>query len=76
LLGKAFAWLSPVGPKYEASVTDRGALVKFYANLNGLSRRIKAPPVTVLEGGFPAILEGLDRLRAGKVSGSKLVVRF
>jgi NADPH:quinone reductase-like Zn-dependent oxidoreductase len=76
LLGKAFAWLPPVGPKYEASAIDRAALVKFYSNLNGLSRQIKAPPVTVLEGGFPAILEGLDRLRAGKVSGSKLVVRF
>jgi NADPH:quinone reductase-like Zn-dependent oxidoreductase len=76
LLGKAFAWLPPVGPKYGASATDRAALVKFYANLNGLSRKIKAPPVTVLERGFPAVLEGLDRLRAGKVSGSKLVVRF
>jgi NADPH:quinone reductase-like Zn-dependent oxidoreductase len=76
LLGKAFAWLPPVGPKYEASATDRAALVKFYSNLNGLSRKIEAPPVTVLEGGFPAVLEGLDRLRAGKVSGSKLVVRF
>jgi hypothetical protein len=76
LLGKAFAWLPPVGPKYEACATDRAALVKFYSSLNGLSRKIKAPPVTVLEGGFPAVLEGLDRLRAGKVSGSKLVVRF
>jgi NADPH:quinone reductase-like Zn-dependent oxidoreductase len=76
LLGKAFAWLPPVGPKYEASAMDRAALVKFYAGLNGLSRMIKAPPVTVLEGGFPAVLDGLDRLRAGKVSGSKLVVRF
>jgi NADPH:quinone reductase-like Zn-dependent oxidoreductase len=76
LLGKVFAWLPPVGPKYEASTTDRAALVNFYSNLNGLSRKIKAPPVTVLEGGFPAILEDLDRLRTGKVSGSKLVVRF
>lgn len=76
MLGKAFAWLPPVGPKYPVSTEEREALVRFYGNLGSLAQRLRAPPVTVLEGGFPAILEGLDRLRAGKVSGSKLVVRF
>lgn len=76
MLGKAFAWLPPVGPRYAVSAEDRAILVRFYSGLYDLSQRIRAPPVTVLEGGFQGILEGLDRLRAGKVSGSKLVVRF
>lgn len=76
LLGKAFSWLPPVGPKYSLSSSDREALVRFYKSLFGLAKEIKAPPITVLENGFDGVIEGLNRLRAGKVSGSKLVVTY
>lgn len=76
LLGLGFAWLPPIGPKYEKSTTDREALVRFYAALPSLVAEIKAPPITVLEGGFESVLEGLDKLRAKKVSGTKLVVKY
>ncbi|KAF2010909.1 putative ToxD-like zinc binding oxidoreductase [Aaosphaeria arxii CBS 175.79] len=76
LLGRAFAWLSPIGPKYPASSTDRDALVRFYASLFQLARIIKAPPLTSIDGGFGGISEGLGRLRSKQVSGSKLVVKF
>ncbi|KAG4434408.1 hypothetical protein IFR05_010104 [Cadophora sp. M221] len=76
LLGRAFAWLPPIGPKYPVSSTDRAALVRFYKSLNTLAVDLKSPPLTVLNGGFDHIKEGLDRLRAGKVSGSKIVVKL
>ncbi|KAH6721814.1 putative ToxD-like zinc binding oxidoreductase [Leptodontidium sp. MPI-SDFR-AT-0119] len=76
LLGRAFAWLPPIGPKFPVSSTDRAALVRFYKSLNTLAVDLKSPPLTVLNGGFDDINEGLDRLRAGKVSGSKIVVKL
>ncbi|KAH8585888.1 putative ToxD-like zinc binding oxidoreductase [Bisporella sp. PMI_857] len=76
LLGRAFSWLAPVGPTYPVSPSDREALARFYKSLFGLAKELKPPPVTVLNGGFDDVLEGLDRLRKGKVSGSKLVVKY
>lgn len=76
LLGRAFAWLPPVGPKYEVSAEARAALVRYYKTLPEHVKRLRAPPTTLQQEGFAGVLEGLDKLRAGKVSGSKLVVRF
>ncbi|RII22894.1 putative zinc binding protein [Alternaria sp. MG1] len=74
LLGQAFAWLPPIGPKYPASPNDRHALVRFYSILHELAITVKAPPITLIDGGFEGILEGLNRLRSKTISGSKLVV--
>lgn len=76
LYGKAFQWLPPVGPKFPAMPEDRAALVRYYAGLEGLTGTLRALPVEVLEGGREAVLPGLERLREGKVSGKKLVVKF
>jgi len=37
--------------------------------------KIKAHPVDVRPGGLKGVLEGLDEMRKGKVSGKKLVYR-
>ncbi|KAH6716404.1 putative ToxD-like zinc binding oxidoreductase [Leptodontidium sp. MPI-SDFR-AT-0119] len=76
LLGLEFAWLPPIGPKYPVSPPERAALARFYRYLPSLAIELKPPPLTVLNGGFDDIIEGLDRLRGGKVSGSKLVVKL
>ncbi|KAJ4361501.1 Zinc-binding oxidoreductase alcohol dehydrogenase [Ascochyta clinopodiicola] len=76
LLGRPFAWLPPVGPKYSASPEEREALVRFYLGLSKLAADVKAPPITLVNGGFRGILEGLDKIRAKQVSGSKIVVRL
>ncbi|KAG7120387.1 Hps1-dma1 cluster oxidoreductase toxD like protein [Verticillium longisporum] len=76
LMGKAFQWLPPVGPKFEASPTDRAGLARFYKSLPELTATLKPVPVSVSEGGFTEILAGLDKLRQKKVAGSKLVVKF
>ncbi|KAH6644278.1 putative ToxD-like zinc binding oxidoreductase, partial [Boeremia exigua] len=76
LLGRAFAWLPPIGPAYPASSSDRDALVRFYAILPEFANAIKAPPITMIDGGFEGILDGLDRLRTKTISGSKLVIKL
>ncbi|RSL55299.1 hypothetical protein CEP51_014566 [Fusarium floridanum] len=75
-LGHAFQWLPPMGPKFEARPADREALVRFYSTLPQLTHILKPIPTTEQKLGFDGILEGLDKLRGGKVSGGKLVVRF
>lgn len=76
LLGREFAWLPPIGPKFPISPKDRAALARFYKALSSLAQELKSPPITVLDGGFDDIIKGLDMLRAGTVSGSKLVVKL
>lgn len=74
--GHAFQWLPPVGPKWEASPSDRELFAKYCASLPQLVKKLKPIPVTVNTGGFDDILAGLDQLRAGQVSGGKLVVKL
>ena len=38
--------------------------------------KIKSHPIKVLEGGWQSIIDGLELLRKGEVSGAKLVVRM
>lgn len=76
LLGRAFAWLPPIGPRYQASPTDREALARFYSGLSELVADVRPPPMTLVGTGFDGILEGLEKIRSKQVSGSKLVVKL
>ncbi|PVH81266.1 GroES-like protein [Cadophora sp. DSE1049] len=76
LLGREFAWLPPIGPKYPASPTERAALARFYGYLFTFAKELKSPPLKVLNGGFDDIIEGLNKIRRGEVSGSKIVVKL
>ena len=73
VFGQPFSWLPPVGPSFPAKPEDRAALVRFYRLLPTLCGRLKSPPMTQIEGGLDNIAQGLQMLREGKVSGSKLV---
>ena len=74
--GHAFRWLPPVGPKWDVQPADREALARFYQVLPRVTHILKPIPTIELREGFEGILEGLDKLRSGKVSGGKQVVRF
>ncbi|KAG7285046.1 hypothetical protein NEMBOFW57_009666 [Staphylotrichum longicolle] len=78
LFGHPFQWLPPIGPRWPAIPDDRKALARFYATLPQLvsDKKLRAPPVFLEEGGWNGILTGLDKLRAGKVSGGKIVVKL
>ena len=76
LMGLPFQLWAPLGPKFPAVPEDRAAAARMTKILPDLiqSGDLIAPPMQVLEGGWEAILPGLDLLRQGKVSGKKLVV--
>lgn len=76
VFGREFAWLPPVGPKFPVDLEHRKALARFYSVLPQIRDLIKPPPIKTIDGGIPVLLESLDLLRQGKVSGSKLVVKF
>lgn len=52
--------------------------IDFYQSIQKLiqKQKLRPHPVRVLEGGFEAILHGLELLKRGEVSGQKLVVRI
>ncbi|KAJ0383237.1 hypothetical protein COL922a_010883 [Colletotrichum nupharicola] len=76
VFGREFAWLPPIGPKFPIDIEHRQALARFYAILPQIQTSLNPPPIKVVDGGIEVLLESLDLLRQGKVSGSKLVVKF
>ncbi|KAF2494441.1 oxidoreductase-like protein [Lophium mytilinum] len=62
----------------EQGVEDYEFGVKFWKDTEGLlnSGKLKAHPAEVREGGLTGILQGLDDLKNGKVSGVKLVYKL
>jgi NADPH:quinone reductase-like Zn-dependent oxidoreductase len=75
VMGKRFHWLPPIGPKWEAMPDDRknfAELCRIMPEL--LKTTIKPPPIHRLEGGFDAIISGVDKLRRGEAVGGKYVI--
>lgn len=76
VFGKEFAWLPPIGPKFPVDLEHRQALARFYAILPQLTEILRPPPIKEVSGGIDVLLEELDQLRKGKVSGKKIIVKF
>ncbi|KAF1931100.1 GroES-like protein [Didymella exigua CBS 183.55] len=76
VFGHEFQWLPPIGPKFAVVQSDRDMLARFYEALPQLTDVLRPLPVAREARGMDAILPGLDKLREGKVSGSKLVIEF
>jgi NADPH:quinone reductase-like Zn-dependent oxidoreductase len=68
-----FQWLPPLGPKFHKKPADHEAFRRFYAALPEIAPTLKAPPLKRLDGGLESLPTGLNLLRQGKVSGTKLV---
>lgn len=76
VFNRPFQWLPPLGPKFAARPADCDALVRFYADLPTLCTTLKPPPLEEIQPGWDNLLQSLDRLRQGRVSGSKLVANL
>ncbi|KAG9253028.1 chaperonin 10-like protein [Emericellopsis atlantica] len=76
VFGRAFQMLAPLGPKFEACPSDREWAVRYCSALPELARLLKPIPTVSLEPGFKGIMDGLDKLRQGKVVGGKQVVQL
>lgn len=68
-----FQWLPPFGPRFGRKPADNEALRRFYAALPDIAKQLKTPPLNQIDGGLENLSIGLDMLRQGQVSGSKLV---
>ena len=75
VFGEEFQWLPPVGPKFAKIPSDNEALRRFYSALPEISKQLKPPPLKQIDGGLENLSTGLDLLRHGKVSGTKIVAR-
>lgn len=73
VFNEEFQWLSPFGPKFARIPSDNEALRRFYSALPGISKQLKPPPLRKIDGGLENLSTGLDVLRQGKVSGTKMV---
>lgn len=77
VFGRQFRMMAPLGPEFPVVPSDRQVLNQFYAELPKLcSEVVKPPPITVTQGGFDEIFEGLHTLRKGEARGTKLIVEF
>lgn len=65
------------GPEFEAKREDQEFAARFWKMAGELlaQGKLKVHPPDVRPGGLEGVLEGLDELRQGKVSGKKLVYR-
>ncbi|RJE24173.1 oxidoreductase [Aspergillus sclerotialis] len=73
VFNQEFQWLPPFGPKFARDPSDNEALRRFYSSLPHISKQLKPPPLKKIDGGLEGLPSGLDLLRQGKVSGTKLV---
>lgn len=71
-----FQWLPPLGPKFPRIPSDNEALRRFYSRLPDFCDQLKPPPLKRIDGGLENLVEGLEMLRQGQVSGTKLVARL
>lgn len=76
VFNKEFQWLPPFGPKFARIPSDNEALRRFYSALPDISKQLKAPPLNHIDSGLENLTIGLDLLRQGRVSGTKLVTRL
>lgn len=76
VFGSEFQWLPPFGPKFQKIPSDKEALCHFYSTLPEVSKQLRPPPLKFIEPGLQNLPTGLEMLRKGQVSGSKLVARL
>lgn len=73
VFGSEFQWLPPFGPKFQKVPSDNEALRRFYSMLPDVVNQLKPPPLKIIDPGLENLATGLDMLRQGQVSGTKLV---
>ncbi|OQE19827.1 hypothetical protein PENSTE_c014G00107 [Penicillium steckii] len=76
VFGSEFQWLPPFGPKFSKVPSDTEALRRFYSTFSETSKRFKPPPLKIIDPGLQNLTTGLDMLRQGQVSGTKLVAHL
>ena len=76
IFGDGCSWPSPYGRAADPELRQYG--VHLWAVVQKLidEGRLRHHPLRVLDGGFQAVLDGIELVRRGSVSGEKIVVRL
>lgn len=76
IFGEGSTWPAPYGREGSDEEREYGGLLWRVAGRLVSEGKLKHHPLRVVEGGFEQIKEGMELVRAGKVSGEKIVVLF
>ncbi|KAJ5988882.1 hypothetical protein N7481_004092 [Penicillium waksmanii] len=76
VFGSEFQWLPPFGPKFQKIPSDNEALRRFYSTFPTIVTQLRPPPLKIIDPGLENLATGLEMLRQGQVSGTKLVARL
>lgn len=76
IFGEGSTWPAPYGREGSDEEREFGALLWRVASRLVEEGELKNHPLRVLRGGFEKVKEGMELVRAGKVSGEKIVVLF
>ena len=76
IVGEGSAWPEPY--RREPDPEIRKVATAMYSSVQELldNKMLKPHPIEVSNGGLPAILEGVERLRKSEISGKKLVYQL
>ncbi|KAL7910356.1 enoyl reductase [Trichoderma velutinum] len=75
IFGDGSTWPAPYGRESNADIRQFGAKLWRLAQKLVDEGKLRNHPLRVLEGGWDSVIEGLDLVRSGKVSGEKIIVR-
>ncbi|KAK2873741.1 putative secondary metabolism biosynthetic enzyme [Arthroderma sp. PD_2] len=76
LFGKKIAWEEPYAREEDPELRQFGREIYLRAQDLVQDGRLKPHPAAVKEGGIPAVVEGLEIIKTGALSGQKLVYRI
>lgn len=76
IFGDGSTWPEPYGRPPNSEIRAYGEKVWAVAQKLGNDGKLRPHPVRVLEGGLDQVLEGMELVRSGKLSGEKCVLRL
>ncbi|KAK2002122.1 zinc-binding dehydrogenase [Colletotrichum falcatum] len=76
IFGDGSTWPAPYGRPADPELKEFGAKLWAIAQKLVDDGRLQHHPLNVLEGGFEAVVRGMERVKSGQVSGEKIVVRL
>lgn len=75
IFGDGSTWPAPYGREPDADIRQFGAKLWRLAQKLVDEGKLRNHPLRVLDGGWDAVVEALDLVKSGKVSGEKIIVR-
>lgn len=76
IFGQGSTWPSPYGRPADPELQKFGARLWAVTQKLVDEGKLQHHPLQVLKGGFETVIDGMERVKKGQVSGEKIVVRL